>query len=154
MVATMEVESHCKAILRANGVKSEATKDYVKVLPALKLDEYEVMLSPYPRLKPVMPFSRWSAAQPTKSLPFYDAYNGVKHDRESESQRATLELAVSSVAACAVLAAAQFGWNDIFGRHRALEEFFAFGRAPHWDYGDLYMLEHEGWPSQEMRYPF
>ena len=37
------------------------------------------------------PFALWEEARPTGSLAWYDAYNAVKHDRERNFSRATLE---------------------------------------------------------------
>ena len=47
--------------------------------------------------------SSWSAAQPTKSLPWYDAYNKTKHDRSLHFAEATLWNCPQAVAANLVL---------------------------------------------------
>ncbi len=154
MIAAMEVESHWKAILRANGAPHDSTNDYVKVLPAMRLDDYEIAFSRYPSLSAVRPFQGWNKAKPTQSLPFYSAYHDVKHDRESKFDQGTLDLALHAVAGCAVLAAAQFGWDDVFGRNRGLEEFFALTATPKWGMGDHYASEANGWPPSETQFPF
>ncbi len=108
-----EVEAAWKGIMRANGVKKKkiGTEDYVKLLPVLRLDEWKLALPFYPDYPEVLPFKGWLPDQPTKSLPWYDAYQAVKHDREESLGRATLENVISASAAMLTLAAAQFGWH-------------------------------------------
>ena len=156
MIAAMEVESHCKAVLRANGVSltNSNTEDYVKLLTAMKLDDYEIALSRYPDLDLIRPFAGWDPARPTQSLAFYAAYNSVKHDRETAFDRGTLKLALEAVAACAVLATAQFGWASIFGSNRGLEEFFTLTSVPRWRLSETYMMETHGWLAREVHYKF
>lgn len=55
------------------------------------------------------PFSQWNKVQPTQSLPWYDAYNKVKHDREGNFRLAQLSHALHAVAGVFVLTIAQFG---------------------------------------------
>lgn len=63
----------------------------------------------YPDLPATSPFSGWNAMRSTRSLTWYDDYNGTKHDRESNFGRATLRSAIDSVCAVAVMLCAQFG---------------------------------------------
>ena len=83
LLAATEVEAHWKGILKANRAKCDSTKDYVKLLPAMKLDEYAIGVPFYPWLNPIRPFLGWTTDGSTKSLSWYDAYNAVKHDREA-----------------------------------------------------------------------
>jgi hypothetical protein len=62
LLAATEVEAHWRGILKANGVDGTTTNDYVKLLPAMKLDEYAIGLPFYPWLPPIKPFSGWSTA--------------------------------------------------------------------------------------------
>src|SRR3984957_18024538 len=94
----MEVESHWRGVLVANGVKGHGvnedrftTNQYVNLNAAMRLDEYAVEFPSYPWLPSVRPFAGWgSSGKPTQDLAWYDAYNAVKHNRESEFARATL----------------------------------------------------------------
>ena len=52
------------------------------------LTEFEIILPLYPWLDPIWPFRGWDASHPTQSLPWYDAYNAAKHDRESHFDKA------------------------------------------------------------------
>ncbi len=158
ILACTEVETHWKAVLRANGFTRSkmTTADYVKTLAAMKLSDYEIEFRPFPRLSAFRPFAGWDTSAPTSSLPFYDAYNAVKHDRQKEFQRASLELAMAAVAACLILTVAQFGQTSIIRDNRGLDEFFRVKMVPQWDYRDLYTSEspHLGWKAKELRYPF
>jgi hypothetical protein len=90
ILAATEVEAHWKGVLRANSQRADTTADYVKLLPAMKLNEYAVKLPFYPWLDAVKPFKGWSNSKTTQSLAWYDAYNAVKHDRETEFEKGTL----------------------------------------------------------------
>ncbi|MGH1556984.1 hypothetical protein ACRAWD_02635 [Caulobacter segnis] len=92
ILAAMEVETHWRGVLVANGFTRDRpwTSDYVKLLVPMRLDQYAVGFRHYPWMDPVRPFGGWSADQPTQSLFWYDAYNGVKHNREHEFHRADL----------------------------------------------------------------
>ena len=94
----MEVESHWRGVLVANGVKGHGANEdrftahqYVNLKAAMRLDEYGVEFPSYPWLPPISPFAGWgSSDKPTQDLAWYDAYNAVKHNREAEFERATL----------------------------------------------------------------
>lgn len=156
ILSAMEVESHCKAVLRANGIAKPRlyTKDYIKVLPAMKLDEYAISFIAYPNIKPIRPFEHWDAARPTKSLPFYDSYNSVKHDRESMFHAGTLEHTLNAIAACMVMAIAQFGYGHILSGNRALSEFFKLDTIPAWPAGETYTSATDEWVSTQVNYSF
>jgi hypothetical protein len=78
----------------------------------MKLQDYGVYFSSYPWMPFVTPFKTWEDGAPTKSLPWYDAYNAVKHDREGQFERATLECAFEAVAGCLVMLLAQYGHDQ------------------------------------------
>jgi hypothetical protein len=133
ILASTEVEAHSKGILKANGAESTSTNDYVKLLSAMKLDEYAIFLSLSPWLEPIKPFGGWDCSSPTKSLPWYDAYNAVKHDRESSFERATLINAIQAVCAIAVLLVAQFGKRGLWG-------YLELREVPKWSGSEIYPL--------------
>ena len=118
-LACMEVESSCKAVLRANGYKTTplpngqpqrlTTKDYVLLLGPLRLDEYEVLLPAFRRIAPFKPFEHWNPASPTESLAWYNAYNSTKHARETRFHEGTLLKMVHALGAAYVMILAQFG---------------------------------------------
>ena len=79
----------------------------------MKLKEYGVYFSSYPWMPICFPYKTWgTTSSPTKDLPWYDAYNSVKHDRENKFHLATLNFAFEAVAACFVMLFAQYGINQ------------------------------------------
>jgi hypothetical protein len=133
LLAAMEFENECKGVLKANGYVPKGqwtTKHFVKVLSPLRLQEYAVDLAFYPAISSRKPFQSWNGQVPTQSLTWYDAYNDVKHDRESKFQRATIKAAINAVTACAIMLAAQYrviwSWKEQIGG------FFSFTQSPQW----------------------
>lgn len=153
ILACTEVENHWRGVLIANHIvqKNYSTADYVKLRSAMRLDEYAVTFPSYPWLAPIKPFEGWSNANPTKTLKWYDAYNGVKHNREKEFERATLQHAFEAVAACAIMAVAQFGLHLDNRRRSELQSFFQFTSLPIWPLSDVYIYPYgersAGWSS-------
>ncbi|MFL5330473.1 MAG: hypothetical protein ACJ8C4_16340 [Gemmataceae bacterium] len=156
ILASTEVESQWKSVLTANRFFTAdgryTTAHYVRLLPALKLDEYSICLIRYPSLPEFSPFKGWDVAAPTQTLPWYDAYNAVKHDREGNFWRASLEAAVHSVAACVVMLAAQFGQETLSGY--GLRNIFQFTKTASYDPRDFYYgpIPETKWKTVE--YPF
>jgi hypothetical protein len=131
IVAATEVESSCRAVLTANGYGHDVdrlnTRDFVKLCVPMRLREWRVALDAHPGLGEITPFATWDEERPTASLPWYDAYNAAKHDRELNFARATLRNAVSAVAATYIMVLAQFGEFD--NRHfLGLDEFRELSR--------------------------
>jgi hypothetical protein len=133
-------------------LQSSSTNDYVKLLPAMQLDQYAIQLPHYPWLPSIAPFSGWNAAQPTQSLVWYDAYNDVKHDRESKFKRATLQHAIDAVCGCAVMISAQFGRMGLQSRQE-VGQFFSLTRFPRWSLSDCY-TNAAGAAKTPKRFPF
>ena len=143
ILACTEVEAHWRGVLVANAVRKDRyqTKDYVKLAPVMKLNEYAVKFPSYPWLDPVKPFKDWGkTGKPTKELSWYDAYNAVKHDRESKFEAATLSCAFEAISACFVMLAAQFGLKDGLGQRSEILAFFQFCSLPLWSPSDVYIF--------------
>ncbi len=118
LLACMEVESHLAAVLRDNAYSSRqpwSINDYVHLCDSLWLANYCVQLRSYPDLSPSTPFRNWDRLRPSQSLPWWQAYNKVKHDREANFAEASLSHAMDAVCAAVVLLHAQFGRTT--GRH-------------------------------------
>jgi hypothetical protein len=135
ILAATEVEAHWKGVLKANGFDGESTRDYVRLLPVLKLNKYAIVLPFYPWLGAVRPFEGWRRDLPTKSLTWYDAYNAVKHDREGHFSRATLLNALQAVCAVAIMNYAQFG---LYADNRDARAFFTLNEKPQYDPVEVY----------------
>jgi hypothetical protein len=127
-----EVESQCKAILRANGYESLdrnnrsrdekdwTLKDYSKLAGPMRLHEYEVEVFRYPDVPKIKPFEAWAPGS-AAPLSWYAAYNKVKHDREQNFEHATLGHLITAICGVHALMVAQFGSGNIaFGESRQL----------------------------------
>lgn len=142
ILACTEVESHWSAVLKANAVSGDrwTTCDYTGLKDAMKLNKFAISFPDYPWIKPVAPFENWDERNPTRTLPWYDAYNAAKHDRESKLKRATLRFAFDAVAACAIMIVAQFG--EVFGfdlrTSGSPRIFFWIRSGADWDLTDCY----------------
>jgi len=141
ILAATEVETHWRGVLVANGcgVSKMTTVDYVRLLGPMKLDAYEVSFPNFPWLPAVRPFENWTSDAPTQSLGWYAAYNGVKHNREHEFERANLGNAFLAVSAVVVMLAAQFSRSIGLGGHSDLSAYFRFSKRPTWEPAELYI---------------
>ena len=142
-IACTEVEYLLRQYLVDNkygsGKDRFTTKDYVSVLPCLRLNEFSVQLSMHPELGVFSPFKDWSLDSPTKSLNWYDSYNAAKHDRGNNFQRASLKALVNSVAAIHILLVSQYGVevfiNPLFSKY---ESCFDTHSVPEWPLNELF----------------
>lgn len=111
ILACTEVESAWKSILRANGYspindKSWSLRDYAHLRDPLGLEFYSVHLSSHRGYGEIAPFEGWMT---NKTLPWYQAYNRVKHDREGELPKATFAHVIDAMAAAFIMTIVQFG---------------------------------------------
>lgn len=145
ILACTEVEAHWRGILVANDYRKStySTNDYVMLLKAMKLDDYSITFPSFPWLEPIRPFRMWNVSKPTASLKWYDSYNAVKHNREGEFERATLENAFEAVAACAIMLIAQFGLHFVGWHSSESSVFFNFSELPEWTPAQVYAHPYE-----------
>lgn len=155
ILACPEVENQWRNVLIANGVTQDryTTYDYVKLHDPMKLDEYAVTFPNYPWLPAFKPYEGWNTAKPTCSLGWYDAYNAVKHDRETQFERATLRCVFEAISACVVMMAAQFGPDDGLGQSSELRSFFHLSGIPDWPLSKYYIHPH-GKPPTPVHFDF
>jgi hypothetical protein len=110
-----EVEANCRAILDANGYARDGQwnmADYRKLETTHRLSKYRIRLPSWRGARSArIPFDAWSTG---KSLAWFDAHHGGKHNRHAEFERANLGNVVDAVAAVAVLLSAQL-LNEDFG---------------------------------------
>lgn len=85
------------------------TNDYVRLLSPLYLQEYLIGCKLISNTYSVNPFKQWHQSSPTQSLPWYNAYNKTKHDREQHFSEATLENCIHGIAAVIVLFCVRYG---------------------------------------------
>lgn len=141
LLACMEVETHWRGVLAANGAGRArfTTKDYVLLADIMKLRDYAVRFPAFPEIEPIRPFEGWGLGQqPTEDLPWYAAHHAVKHNREEEFEKANLWHAFQAMSGCAVMLSAQYGqWA--LGRQTDLSAFFHLVEKPSWTPGDCYI---------------
>lgn len=147
ILACTEVESQWRAVLMANGVQQTryTTADYVKLAPAMRLSEYSLSFPQYPWLEARIPFAGWRApSNPTKDLPWFDAYNAVKHDRERNFNQATLENVFDAVSANAVMLAGQFGFAYAIRMSAHISTPIEVETYPQWEPEEVYVHPEHG----------
>jgi hypothetical protein len=113
-----EIEAGWRGVLLENGYSTKGnlnTNDYVKLLPVLRLKDWKVVIKDYPDVGTLAPLDTWNATSPTLTLPWYDAYNAVKHDREASFNKATFKNLLDAAAALHITQAAQWG-PEIFSQ--------------------------------------
>jgi hypothetical protein len=143
-----------------NGVTKEhyTTNDYVALRAAMRLDDYAVAFPAFPWLEPICPFAGWGATgRPTRDLAWYDNYNAVKHSRETEFSRATLQCAFEAVSACVIMMVAQFGFNEGLGWGSEPRAFFQLSSVPSWPPSEIYIYPYGSEPNptwSPTNYPF
>lgn len=158
LLACMEVEASWAAVLNANTYPHSrmTTKDYVKLCGPLHLAEYGLMLTSYPMFPPMRPFFGWDQSNPTVSLPWYDAYNRTKHNREKHFSAATLENALNAVAGAVIMFFAQFGRCDVEHDWAFLPRWplFQIHGRPSFLADEWYLLCANGQLITGVKYPF
>lgn len=162
LLAATEFEAQCRAILKSNSYEAPSgsqrwnTNDYFKLEAALRLEDYAISFPEYPWLSPIAPFRGWQSENATKSLPWYAAYNAVKHDREENAPQATLERALEAVSAVVIVGLAQFGISFLRRADR-WRDLFEVREYPQWTIGDTHGAFHgdDDVPKGEpIPYPF
>ena len=161
ILACTEVETHWRGVLVANGAAQMSerliTSQYVKLNNAMKLDHYAVAFTNYPWLEPFKPYDGWgSTGRPTQELPWYDAYNATKHDRENSFSRATLRYVFEAISATAILVVAQYELLESFGQNSELRSIFQFTSFPSWLNSEVYILPSDGLSGEwrPVNFPF
>jgi hypothetical protein len=113
MRVCVEIEANCKAILQENSyAKSTDLKmiDYRKLNATHRLSSYQVKIPIWNGNKNLRsPFSAWASGG---SLPWYQAYNIVKHDRRLEFEMATFDYLIEAVCGLLVILSSQFGTEE------------------------------------------
>ena len=142
ILSCTEVDALLKHILKTNGAEKKddkyTTQDYFKLKATLRLDEYSLILTNLDSINEISPFRNWDTPKTTQTLPWYDAYNKVKHDRIENFELANLQIAIDSTLAFATLLIASFGyrneiWNDNIGRIITVK------KEPLWSLNDFYL---------------
>lgn len=140
-----EVEACWSGVLRANKLAEEAggrytTKHYVRVCTPLRLSEWKVFLRDYPD-REFQPFKYWNILLPTASLPWYDSYNKVKHDREGSFARSTYLSVLEAAAALHILQVAQWGPGVFSSMRDNRFSIFYISELPAYELSETYLAD-------------
>lgn len=108
-----EFESNCKGILKANGYAKEENRmnikeDYFKIAQAARLSEYSVNFERWTSARIFQPFAAWNTTN-YASLPWYQGYNKVKHDRYANFREANMSNLMNAIAGLLCIMHAQYG---------------------------------------------
>lgn len=101
----------------------------------VKVPDYAITFHDFPGLQPIRPFSGWTKTDPTNTLGWYKACNGIKHNREGEFERGTLRHAFEAVSACIALQVGQFGPTALNSELLSLVD----PKGPDWAIREMYL---------------
>jgi len=155
ILASTEVEAQFRGILMGNDIQPLSKKfnriDFNRLFSVLRLQTYSVKLAYFPDLPVVSPFKNWTLEGSERVDSWYDDYNAVKHDRESNMSRATLLSALEATTALCVLLLAQYGWNIPYWNER-VSSFFELTSSPAWEFDDCYLppIQQMPWESKKL----
>ena len=107
--ACIEVEANCRAILSENGYARAGDwnmSDYKKLEPTHHLSSFQVRLPIWHGSdNPRTPFEEWKTGQ---RLPWYQAYNNVKHSRHENFDQSNFRNMLDAMCGLVAILAAQF----------------------------------------------
>ncbi len=142
ILSCTEIDSMMSNILKSNSfyVKDDKynTKHYVKLKEALRLTEYTLTFNEYEDLGAFSPYFNWNKEMPSVTIPWYDVYNKVKHDRQANMHLANMDNALASIAAYAILVVAQYGKENYLWKDH-MRKYFNFSKIPYWALEDFYV---------------
>jgi len=153
--ACVEVEANCRAILQENGYRKRENRDmnmddYKKLDTTHRLSFYQVKI-PFWSGKGYLrsPFSCWSK---NEGLPWYQAYNAIKHDRHDSFESATFEHLLDAICGLLVVLSSQFETND-FSPSNGYLMLEGSDDGMKSGIGGFFRVQFPDWPK-EMRYDF
>jgi hypothetical protein len=139
------IESLFRKVLVDNGVTRErmTMNDFVALKVHSRLDEVGLSLVRYPWMAEIFPFAEWSSERPSESLPWFGAYNALKHDKKQNEHRATMRNALHAFAGYYAAAYFALGGN-LFPGFLSTSYYFHFEARPKWDVRQLYFKPDNG----------
>jgi len=146
ILSSIETETQLKGILSNHEATPKirySTTDYIKLRYEMNLAKYDVKLRYYPELPIISPFKKWDFSAPTASLHWYDSYNALKHNGETEYKKASLLNAITAVCAVSILIAAQYGQDHAYWLEQ-VGSYFEIIDRPTWKIGQFLLPPFKG----------
>lgn len=97
--------------------KNERMENYIEILKFVDLTKYKISLVGYANPYKCCPFEHWEKSKASQSLPWYDAYNKLKHNREDNFHFATLENCINAIAANLIMFAIRFSPTTLYNEN-------------------------------------
>lgn len=97
--------------------KNERMENYIEILKFVDLTKYKISLVGYANPYKCCPFEHWEKSKASQSLPWYDAYNKIKHNREDNFHFATLENCINAIAANLIMFAIRFSPTTLYNEN-------------------------------------
>lgn len=148
----IEIEANFKAILQENKYSKQEKdlniKDYWKIDASHKLSDYKVKMPIWEGKNNVFePFVRWKE---TTKLPWYQAYNRSKHNRDKCFKEANLNNLMNAFCGLYVVLTAQFECHDYLSSHEIIvmgdKDSYYEGE---FGLGDMLQTIYPIWPDDE-----
>lgn len=138
-----EIEACWVGVIKANKLALKAkgrytTANYTEVCTPLRLTEWKVILKDY-SYRVFEPFRYWNVMRSTSSIPWYESYNKVKHDREENFACATLDAVLEAAAALHILQLAQWGLGVFDIMHDNRSSIFTHLMIPSIEIAEVYL---------------
>jgi hypothetical protein len=139
------IESLFRKVFVANGVtkKHLTMSDFVVLKQHSRLSEMGLSLVRYPWIAELFPFAGWSEERPSESLPWFGAYNALKHDKKRNEHRATMRNALNAFAGYYAVAYFSLGGN-LFPGFLSTNYYFHFTTHPKWKLQEFYFTPEDG----------
>ena len=97
--------------------KNERMENYIEILKFVDLTKYKISLVGYANPYKCCPFEHWEKSKASQSLPWYNAYNKIKHNREDNFHFATLENCINAIAANLIMFAIRFSPTTLYNEN-------------------------------------
>ena len=141
-----EVEANLVSVLKQNfPIMVENAKGYLKtkhyqvLRDVMFLDKYVVGLADY-KDRRFSPFQNWVGPdRSTESIPWYAAYNSVKHDRETNFSCASMSNVLNAAAALHILQIAQWGGGLFHLLGSGRKSIYEIDEQPRIPLGEIYV---------------
>ncbi|MDE6752978.1 MAG: hypothetical protein K2J82_00015 [Muribaculaceae bacterium] len=157
ILACTEIDSIMKRILEQNEIKAKkkfyTTNDYIKLSQPLRLNDYSLSLYRFEELGVFNPFIDWNSQNPTLSLPWYNDYNTVKHDRNACFHLANLKNAINSIISLSIIIISQYGYRNDLWKEKA-GKVIKVNTEPKWSIRELYVPRRKGENFSSINFPF